>query len=162
MAFYALKHRDGEPETLDLYVEDGKIGQYVYVKQSTTADVILNSSIPVGTTLNYTLRVADYSLWLDYAACIQVLISAGQQDGWDIRYSIGEVDITATMNSADGFVFVGENRVQPNSVQSISVSFTRTLSVYHPLTLTIQLAPHRGSAVVDSLQIMAESTSSAI
>ncbi|CAF1573222.1 unnamed protein product [Didymodactylos carnosus] len=154
MAFYALKHRDGEPETLDLYVDEGKVGQFAYVKQSTKADMVLNSNVPVGTTLNYTLHVADYSPWLDYAACIRVLISAGQQDGWDIRYSIGEVDIIATMTSADGFIFVRENRVQPNTVQSIRVSFTRTSVVHHNMTLTIELAPHRGSTVVDSLQFM--------
>jgi hypothetical protein len=154
MAFYALKHRDGEAETLDLYVDEGKIGQFTYVTQSTKADLILNSNVPVGTILNYTLHVADYSPWLDYAASIRVIISDGQQDGWHIRYSIAGVDITATMASADGFIFVRENRVRPNTVQHISVSFTRTSAVHHNTTLTIELAPHRGSAVVDSLRII--------
>jgi hypothetical protein len=161
MAYYALKHRDGEAETLDLYIHEGNIGQFDYVKESMTADMILNSNVPVGTILNYTLHVADYSPWLDYAACIRVLISVGQQDGWNIQYSIGEVDITAAMTSADGFVFIRENRVRPKSTQSISISFTRTSTVHQNMTLTIQLAPHRGSAVVDSLQIMTKSISCA-
>jgi hypothetical protein len=155
MAFYALKHRDGEPETLDLYVDEGKAGQYTYVNQPATADLILNSNVTVGMIYNYTLHIADYSPWLDYAACIRVLVSAGRQDGWDIGYSIGGVDITAAMTNVNGFVFVRENRVLPNSEQSIRVSFTRTSAVYDNMTLTIELAPHRGSAVVDSLQIMA-------
>jgi hypothetical protein len=154
MAYYALKHRDGEAETLDLYVDEGKIGQFVYVKQSTKADVILNSNVPAGTTVNYTIYVADYSPWLDYAACLRVLISAGHPDGWHIRYLIGGVDITATMTSTNGFIFVRENRVRPKTVQSINVSFTRTVVVHHNMTLTIELAPHRGSTVVDSLRIM--------
>jgi hypothetical protein len=143
MAYYALKHRDGEPQTLDLYMDDGKIGQFAYVKQSMTADMILKSNVPVGSILNYTLHVADYSPWLDYAACIQAFISAGQQDGWDIRYSLNEVDITAAMISADGFVFNRENRIQPNSVHSIIVSFTRTFTVHQNMTLTLwgRLAP---------------------
>jgi hypothetical protein len=160
MAYYALKHRDGEPQTLDLYMDEGKIGQFAYVKQSTTADMILKSNVPVETVLNYTLHVADYSPWLDYAACIRVLVSGGQQDGWNIRYSLKEVDITTAMTSIDGFVFNRENRVQPNSVQNIIISFTRTFAVHQNMTLTIQLAPHRGSDVVDSLQIMTQSTSS--
>jgi hypothetical protein len=154
MAYYALKHRDGEPETLDLYMGEGKIGQFAYVKQPMTADMILNSNVPVGTVFNYTLHVADYSPWLDYAACIRVLISAGQQDGWGIQYSINELDITTIITSVDGFVFNRENRVRPNSVQSINVSFTRNFGVHQNMTLTIQLAPHRGSDVIDSLQIM--------
>jgi hypothetical protein len=133
---------------------EGKIGQFIYVKQSTTADIILNSNVPVGTIFNYTLHVADYSPWLDYAACIRVLISAGQQDGWDIQYSINGGDITAAVTSVDGFVFNRENRVRPNSIQSIIVSFTRTFTVHQNMILTIQLAPHRGSTLVDSLQIM--------
>ena len=159
MAFYALKHRDGEAKTLDLYVKEGKIGQFSYVKQSTTADLVLNSDVPVGTTFNYTFQVADYSPWLDYAACIRVLVLSGRQDGWRIQYSIGGVDITAPMNSVDGFVFVRDNRVRPNSIQSINVSFTRTFAVNDSMTLIIELAPHRGSAVVDSLQIMTKSSS---
>jgi hypothetical protein len=154
MAYYVLKHRDGEPETLDLYMHEGNIGRFTYVKQSTTADMILNSNVPVGTVFNYTLHVADYSPWLDYAACIRVLISAGQQDGWGIQYSINELDITTVITSVDGFVFNRENRVRPNSVQSINVSFTRNFGVHQNMTLTIQLAPHRGSDVIDSLQIM--------
>jgi hypothetical protein len=160
MAFYALKHRDGDAETLDLYVDEEKIGQYTYTKQPTTADLILNSNVPVGTTYNYTLHIADYSPWLDYAACIRVLVSAGRQDGWNIGYSIGGVDITAAMTNMDGFVFVRENRVHPNSEQSIRMSFIRTSAVYDNMTLTIELAPHRGSAVVDSLQLMTKSISS--
>jgi len=61
MAYYALKHRDGEAETLDLYMHEGNIGQFLYVKQSMMADMILNSNVPVRTILNYTLHVADYS-----------------------------------------------------------------------------------------------------
>ena len=155
MAYYALKHRDGEAETLDLYVNEGKIGRFGYVKQSISADIILNSNIPVGTALNYTLHVADYSSWLDYAACVRVLLSAEQQDGWHIRYAIGETDITAMMASPEGFVFVRENRVRPNTVQRINVSFTRTSTVYHGMALLIELSPHRGSPVVDSLRIIA-------
>ena len=154
MAYYALKHRDGEPETLDIYMDKGKIGQFKYVKQSTATDLILDANIPVGTSLNYTLYVANYSPWLDYAACIQAYISDGQQHGWNIQYSIDEVDITAAMTSADGFVFKRNNRLQPNSIQSINVSFIRTFAVHQNMVLTIQLAPHRGSDVVDSLQII--------
>jgi hypothetical protein len=154
MAYYALKHRDGEPETLDLYLNEENIGQYTYVKQPKAADLILNSDVPMGAVFKYTLRVADYSSWLDYAACIQAFISDSEQNVWDIRYSINEVDITATMNSANGFVFIREKRVQPNSVQSIIVSFTRTSAVHRHMTLTIQLAPHRDSAVIDSLCII--------
>jgi hypothetical protein len=154
MAYYALKHRDGEPETLDLYLHEGKVGQFAYVKQSMTADMILNSDVPLGTTLKYTLHVADYSPWLDYAACIRTFISSGKQNGWNIQYSMNEVDITTAVTSIDGFVFIREYRVRPNSVQSIVVSFTRISTMNQNAALIIELAPHRGSDVVDSLRIM--------
>ncbi|CAF1274672.1 unnamed protein product [Adineta steineri] len=150
MAFYALKHRDGEDKTLDLYINEGKIGQFTYIKE----DFVLKSDIPIGTTINYTLNIANYSPWLDYAACIRVLMSSNQQNGWFIQYSISGIDITTIMTSANGFVFVRENRVHPNTIQGINISFTRTSAVYHNTTLIIELAPHRGSAIVDSLQII--------
>ncbi len=160
MAYYALKHRDGEPGTLDLYIYEGNIGRFTFAKESMMADMIINSDAPVGTIFNYTLHVADYSSWLDYAACIRAFISAGEQDGWGIQYSVNGIDITAAMISANGFVFVRENRLRPNSIQSIVVFFTRILAVHQNMTLKIELAPHRGSAVVDSLQIMVSSISS--
>jgi hypothetical protein len=77
-----------------------------------------------------------------------------------MQYSVNGIDITAAMTSANGFVFVRENRLQPNSVQSIVVFFTRMLAVHQDMTLKIQLVPHRDSAVVDSLQIMVSSIAS--
>lgn len=156
MAYYALKHRDGQPETLDLYIDQGKIGQFVYKKHSIMPDVIIKSNILVDTILNYTLQVADYSLWLDYAACIRALVPIGKPVGWKVRYSLNEIDITTAMNSIDGFIFNRENRVQPNSTHSITISFTRTFAVDQNTTLTIQLAPHRGSGIIDSIQFMIE------
>lgn len=153
MAYYVLKHRDGEPETLDLYMHEGKIGQYTFRKQPVTTDIILNSNVPIGTTFNYTLHVADYSSWLDYAACIRVFVSDGKQDGWNVQYSLNGVDITSAVTNIDGFVFVRENRIQPDSVHNIIVSVTQTFRVSEIMTLIIQLAPHRGSDIVDSLQI---------
>ncbi|CAF4368186.1 unnamed protein product, partial [Adineta steineri] len=150
MAFYTLKHRDGEDKTLDLYINEGKIGQFTYIKE----DFVLKSDIPIGMTMNYTLQIANYSPWLDYAACIRVLMSSPQQNPWFIQYSISGIDITTIMTSANGFVFVRENRVRPNTVQSINISFTRTSLVSDNMTLIIELAPHRGSAIVDSLKII--------
>ena len=156
MAYYALKHRDGEPRTLDLYIDEGQIGQFIYVKQSTVADVILKSNVPVGTSVNYTLQVADYSPWLDYAACIRILVSANEQLGWKIQYLLNEVDITETINTINGFIFNREYRLRPNSVQKIVVVFTRTSAMHDNMTLTIELAPHRGSDIVDSMRILME------
>lgn len=153
MAYYALKHRDGEPETLDLYMHEGNIGQHVYVKRSTVADMIINSDVAVGTVQNYTFHVADYSSWLDYAASIRALISPAEFNEWNIRYFNDDVDITAAIISTDGFVFVRQNRLWPDTVRSIVASLTRTSFADQNSTLIIQLAAHRGSDPVDSLRI---------
>lgn len=156
MVYYALKHRDGESQTLDLYIDEGKIGQFMYVKQSIREDMTIKSNVPVGTTVNYTIQIADYSPWLDYAACIRILLSTNEQIGWKIQYSIKDVDITVPINTFDGFIFNRENRLRPKSIQSIIISFTRTLTVHENTILTIQLAPHRGSNIVDSMQVLME------
>ena len=154
MAYYTLKHRDGEPETLDLYVHEGNIGRHVYVKQSMITDMIINSDVAVGTVQNYTLHVADYSSWLDYAAWIRAFVSPAELNEWNIRYFCDDLDITATINSTDGFVFVRQNRLWPGTVRSIIVSLTRTSTVDQNSTLFIQLAAHRGSDPIDSLRIV--------
>ncbi|UJR11434.1 hypothetical protein I4U23_015614 [Adineta vaga] len=154
MAFYALKHRDGIPETLDLYINEGKIGQYSFVKESRKVDMILNSNVPIGTILNYTFVIADYSSWLDYAACIRVFTVGDPMNGWEINYTIRGIDITSTIHSTDGFLFIRENRIQPQTIQSVNVSFIRTSTVHNNMTLIIELTPHRGSDRVDSLRII--------
>ena len=155
MAYYALKHRDGEIGTLDLYINEGKLGQSIYIKQSVEADLILNPNVSVGTILYYTVQVTNDSPWLDYAAWIRVHMSNEQQSAWHIQYLIGGSDITANIISADGYIFVRKNRLQPRTMQSVTVSLTRILTQhYQNRTLIIELAPHRGSDIVDSLRII--------
>lgn len=155
MAYYALKHRDGEPETLDLYMHQNNIGQYRYKIQSTELDLIV--SLPIDAlAVNHTVHIADYSEWLDYAACIRAFNSSNIENGWKIQYLIDDIDITTAITSHDGFIFVRDYRIRPKTVQSIliSITSTSTMSVNGNTTLTIELAPHRGSAIVDSLQIL--------
>ncbi|CAF1038289.1 unnamed protein product [Adineta ricciae] len=154
MAFYALKHRDGIPKTLDLYVDEGKVGQYVFVRDSNSVDMTIHSNVPVGTARNYTLQVADYSSWLDYAAQIRAFAIGNPRSAWKISYTIDGVDITSDIGSTDGFVFVRKNRLQPKTIQSINISFFRTSTIVNNMTLIIELSPHRGSAVMDSLRIL--------
>jgi len=151
MAYYVLKHRDGEPETLDLYMHENMTGKHVYVPQALRPDLVVN--VPVGVVVNHTVHIADYSDWLDYAASIRANITGGSKSGWNIIYTLNGVDISHAMNSPNGFIFLREHRVRPGTVQSIDISITSTSAITENAILNIQLAPHRGSAVVDSVQI---------
>ena len=152
MAYYALKHRDGEPDTLDLYVGNDEIGRFVYVQSATEVAVALNRSISVGTTVNYTVYVANESPWLDYAAWIRVRYSTVDEIPWQIKYSIGETDITGSVLSNAGYSLIRQNRLWPKMVQKMNVLFTRRAHQHPEGTMTIELAPHRGSSTVDSIR----------
>lgn len=133
----------------------GRIGRFAYVRDSKKVDVIVNYNVAVGTTLSYTFQVANYSLWLDYAAWIRIMMPNGQSSRWHIKYHIDEVDITKRLLSDDGYTFVRQHRLRPSTIQSIHVSFTRTRREQQQnVTLVIELALHRGSQAIDSLRMI--------
>lgn len=142
LAYWLLKHRDGEPGTLDLSAIRSPTTYAAGVTNPTLSDPA--QVIPVSTTASrtFTLRMNNTSPWLDYAGVLRARAQGSVQD-WTITFTKDSQDITAAMLSADGKLFVGADRWMPGTQREISVTITPN-GTPGPLKLIVEALPHAG------------------
>lgn len=145
MAYYLIKHIKGDPGTLHLSAGT-----------SAAKTITLPQATRPGTS-HYTLKIADTSPWLDYAA---VLKATGAGKGWTVRYQLNGQDISRDV-LGHGFKFYRKNRINPATTALVDVYLTRTaFRGRASLRLTTLLLPHEGQPAIDAL-LFATSTNAA-
>ena len=136
MAYYLIKHIQGDPATLHLSASQGRI----------------SPAAQAGTVYHDTLTIADTSPWLDYAAVLKGM-QAGS--GWTVRYELKGRDITRQVLGA-GFKFYRGDRINPNTTATVDLTLTRT-AAHGPsgLRLITRLLPHQGQPAIAALRLTA-------
>ncbi len=145
-AYYALKHRDGEPGTLTL----------------SAASAGGSSSVPSlswpapGRQSRYTLTLHNSSPWLDYAAVFRAM-RTGIGKGHSMQFQVGGIDVTPAVLGS-GFVFYKKLRLLPSSAQQIDVTLTtaertRGQRANPPPRVKLTLLAHTGSRALAELSI---------
>ncbi len=125
VAYYLLKHRDGQPGTLTL------------------------RALP-SSSLSTTVTLTNSSAWLDYAPVIKAAVS-GQSQGWRVRFLLGKQDITQDL-LGDGYLFYKAQRLLPGTRQQIDVQMVRTAGASkRKPTVALQVMPHAGSTPLSTL-----------
>jgi autotransporter-associated beta strand protein len=141
LAYYLLKHRDGEPGTLDLYATSNSVN---YAK-SVMSPVLNNAAqiIPFdpNKTNTFTLTLTNNSPWLDYAAVLRA--RTRQSANWNITFKIGTTNITSSVLNSNGYVFLGSQRLFTNTAQQVTVTVGPN-GAPTPLDLVIEALPHVG------------------
>ena len=142
LAYWLLKHRDGEPGTLDLSAIRSGTTQAAGVTNPTLSNAA--QIIPVSSTASqtYTLRTNNSSPWLDYAGVLRAR-TQGSLHNWTITFAKGGQDITAAMLSGSGKPFLGADRWMPGTQHELSVTITPN-GTPGPLKLIIEALPHAG------------------
>jgi hypothetical protein len=140
-AYYLLKHRDGEPGSLDLYAT-GNSASYA---KDVTSPVLANPAQiipfdPVATN-QFTLTLTNRSEWLDYAAVLRARTQ--QSANWNIQFQIGTRNITRAVLSETGFVFLVNRRLLPQTEQQVTLTLSPK-GAPKPLDLVIEALPHAG------------------
>jgi len=115
LAYYLLKHRGGEPSTLDLYATSNGVNY----AQSVMSPVVTNAAqiipfIPTKTN-QYTLTLSNRRAWLDYAGVLRARADPNLLAKWNVVFQIGTTNITSAVMSQTGYVFLAGQRWQPNS-----------------------------------------------
>ena len=151
LAYYLLKHRDGEPGTLDLYATSNGVS---YAK-NVTAPVLANGSqiLPLNPsrTNTYTLTLTNRSQWLDYAGVLRARAS-GQLTNWNVSFTLAGTNITTNVLSAEGYVFLGSRRLFGQTNQQVTLTIGPK-GAAQPLDLVVEALPHAG--VEQALDIIA-------
>lgn len=144
MAYYLIKHLQGDPATLHLSA--GPVGSH----QSGMHQVSLGPAARNGTILHSTVTLTDTSSWLDYAAVLKAA-QTGATKAWGVRFTLKGWDITSRVLGR-GFKFYQADRINPNTATVVDVTFTRTSSRGSSgLRLTTQLLPHQGRPAMDTV-----------
>lgn len=142
LAYWLLKHRDGEPGTLDL----SALHSGVTSGGGVMSPVLSNAqqSIALSTTVarSYTLQLDNTSPWLDYAGVLRARAFGSPQD-WTITFAKDGQDITSQVLSHNGRLFVGTDRWMPGAHQKVTMTVTPKASP-GPLKLVIEALPHAG------------------
>lgn len=158
MAYYLIKHIKGDPGTLDLYAtsDSGVVtGRRVMDTAANGRQAIkLDKNAAAGTTLHYTLTLADYSAWLDYAAVLKSSVS-GDSSAWKVQVKQGGTDVTSSV-SGNGLEFYKTTRLNPLKTQTVDIYLTRTGSGNPAdFSVNLQLLPHATSGAMDAVQLIA-------
>ena len=142
LAYWLLKHHDGEPGTLDLSAIHGETTHGGGVMQPTLATP--SQIVPLSSTASrtFTLRLNNTSPWLDYAGVLRARAHGSVAD-WTITFTMGTRDVTAQVLSADGKLFVGADRWMPGSQHELTMTITPNGSP-GPLKLVVEALPHAG------------------
>ena len=116
-AYYALKHRDGEPGTLTLSA----------VKAVGSPSVSSLTWPAPGQQSHYTVTLHNTSAWLNYAAVLRAeQIHIGK--GYSMQFQVGSIDVTPAV-LGKGFVFHKNLRLLPSSAQRVDVTLTTSQRV---------------------------------
>lgn len=144
LAYYLLKHRDGEPGTLDLFATATNGTRYA---QGIAAPILTNASqgVPFNAAQSnyFTLTLTNQSRWLDYAAVLRARTGPGQATNWNLTFKLGSTDITGAVLSETGYVFLASRRLMPQTNQSVGLSLSPK-GAPTPLSLVIEALPHAG------------------
>ena len=140
-AYYLLKHRDGEPGSLDLYATSKGIN---YAKDVTSPVLAENKQIipfDAAAANEFTLTLTNRSAWLDYSAVLRA--RTAQAKKWNILFEFGGQDVTRSVMSETGMIFLADRRLLPQNSQSLTVKLSPK-GAPTPLDLIIEVLPHAG------------------
>ena len=140
LAYWLLKHRDGEPGTLDLSAIRSGITYGASVMAPTLANPSQVVALSTSSGSTFTLRLNNNSPWLDYAGVLRAR-TQGNFQNWTISFSKGGQDVTAAVLSESGRLFVGADRWMPGSQQEVTMTVTPN-GTPGPLKLVLEALPH--------------------
>jgi autotransporter-associated beta strand protein len=143
LAYWLIKHRDGEPGSLDLSAS--RAGTTYAAGQ--TAPVLLAHSqvVPLSSSASrtFTLRMSNTSPWLDYAGVLRARAYGSAQD-WTISFTKSGQNITSSVIHGNGRVFLGADRWMPGSQIEVSLTVAPVGNSPGPLKLVVEALPHEG------------------
>ena len=143
LAYYLLKHRDGEPGTLDLFAASNTVSYAKDVMSPVLTNAAQIISFNPAQTNQFTLTLTNCSAWLDYAAVLRARADASQLTNWNITFQIGATDISSLVLSETGYVFLASQRLLPLASQDVTIKFSAK-GAPSPLNLVIEALPHAG------------------
>lgn len=141
IAYHLLKHRDGEPGTLDLSAKRNNFEHGAGVTAPVLAESSQTIALPGTGPSVWTIRMKDTSPWLDYAGVLRAR-STGATGDWQVAFAAGGSDITQQVLSGRGRKFVGAERWMPGTTREITMTVTPRVASPAAFKLVLEALPH--------------------
>lgn len=141
VAYYLLKHRDGEPGTLDLHARRNGTDHGLNVASPVLAQPAQTITLPPGAASTWTLRFANTSPWLDYAGVLRARPTGATAD-WNFTFTSGSQNISAAVLSARGRKCLGPERWMPGTTREITLTATPLVANPGNIKLVVEALPH--------------------
>jgi autotransporter-associated beta strand protein len=141
LAYYLLKHRDGEAGTLDLRAFRNGITHGGGITSPTLNQSGQSISLP-NSTSSWRIDMANTSSWLDYAGVLRARPSGPGAEDWEIRFSANSTDITTEVLSPRGRTFLRDERWMPATNRSVTLTATPLVPSPRAFRLVLEALPH--------------------
>lgn len=152
LAYYLIKHRDGEPGTLDLSALRSGTDHAAGVMAPTLSQSSQSVALPVTGPSSWTLRMSNTSSWLDYAGVLRARTQGAAGD-WSISFSSAGTDVTSSVLSERGRKFLGSQRWMPGTTRTLTMTATPLVPNPGNFKLVLEALPH--GMIDHALDVMA-------
>lgn len=143
LAYWLIKHRDGEPGTLDLSALRNASSHGAGITSPILANASQSVVLPSSAPSTWSLRMENTSPWLDYAGVLRARVTGASSD-WSFTFTSGTTDITSSVMSGDGRVFLSGERWLPGTTRTIAMTATPLTGSPGSVGLVIEALPHQG------------------
>lgn len=152
LAYYLIKHRDGEPGTLDLSALRSGTDHAAGVTSPVLSSPAQSVALPSNSPSTWTIRMANNSPWLDYAGVLRARTTGAVSD-WSITFSSGNQNVTSAVLSARGRKFLSGERWMPGTTRTLTMTATPLVASPGPFKLVLEALPH--GMIDHALDVMA-------
>ena len=141
LAYYLIKHRDGEPGTLDLLARRNNIDHGSGVTSPILGSPAQTIALPTAAASTWTIRMRNTSPWLDYAGVLRARVIGATAD-WQVSFFHGSSDLTPQIVSERGRKFLGTERWMPETTREVMMTVTPLVANPGTFKLVLEALPH--------------------
>ena len=141
LAYYLIKHRDGEPGTIDLTATRDGVTHGVNITSPVLASPAQSIPLPAGSS-TWQLGISNSSGWLDYAGVLRARIAGPGAAQWAITFQADGADATSEILSERGRKFLRHERWMPGSNRTVTMTATPLVPSPGPFQLVVEALPH--------------------
>lgn len=141
LAYYLLKHRDGEPGTIDLSATRNGITHGAGISSPVLSGPAQSIPLPAGAS-TWQLQIANTSGWLDYAGILRARAAGPGTADWAITFQADGADATADILSERGRKFLRQERWMPGTTRTVTMTATPLVPAPGVFQLVVEALPH--------------------
>lgn len=141
LAYYLIKHRDGEPGTIDLTATRDGVAYGAGMTSAVLSNPSQSIPLPAGAT-TWQIGISNTSGWLDYAGVLRARAAGQGAADWAITFQADGSDVTTQILSERGRKFLRNERWMPGVNRTVTMTATPLVPAPAAFQLVLEALPH--------------------